>query len=147
MAAIFRQAAVAYSCEQMFALVSDVNAYDGFLPWCAESVVDAADGERVRATLHLKHKGLGVSFTTLNRNAPPHLIEMALAEGPFSRLDGKWSFTPLTGAGCKVELALNFDFSNRFYAGLFAPVFNRAASSLVDAFVERAHKVYDPPPL
>ncbi len=142
MAAVLRQAVVAYSCEQMYALVSDIGAYDSFLPWCSESVVDFDDGEQVRATLRLKHKGIGLSFTTLNRNTPPHSIEMALAEGPFKRLDGKWSFTPLDDEGCKVEFMLDFDFSNRAYAQLFKPTLNKMASSLVDVFVARAHKVY-----
>ncbi len=143
MAAISRQAMVAYSCDQMYALVSDVGAYDSFLPWCVKSVVEADDGERVRATLHLKHKGVGLSFTTLNRNAPPDSIEMALAEGPFERLNGKWSFIAIDDKNCKVVFELHFDFSNRVYASLFKPMFNQAVLSLVDAFVARAREIYE----
>ena len=139
---ISRQAVVAYSCEQMYALVSDVGSYDNFLPWCTGSVVDAADGGQVRATLHLEHKGVGLSFTTVNHNVPPHRIGMKLVEGPFRHLSGKWCFTPLDDAGCRVELELDFDFSSRVYAGLLRPVLDRVASSLVDTFVARAREVY-----
>ena len=142
MATVSRKAVVAYSCEQMYALVSDIAAYEGFLPWCAKSMVDSDDGERVCATLHLRHKGIELSFTTINRNNWPHSIDMTLAEGPFKRLEGEWSFTSLSDVGCKVEFDLSFDFSSRVYASLFKPVLSRAASSLVDAFVERARKVY-----
>ena len=142
MAVISRQAVVAYSCEQMYALVSDIAAYDSFLPWCAKSMVAADDGEQVRATLCLRYKGIDLSFTTLNRNTPPRSIDMTLFEGPFKHLGGRWLFTPLSDDGCKVEFELDFDFSSLVYASLFKPVLDRAMSSLLDAFIERAHKVY-----
>lgn len=142
MAAIFRRAKTAYSCDQMYALVSDVAAYENFLPWCDKSSIDGEDHGRVRATLHLKHKGLGLSLTTLNRNVPPSSIEMALAEGPFKHFKGKWTFAPLESGGCMVELEMDFDFSNRVYARLLKPVFDRVASSLVDAFIKRANEIH-----
>lgn len=142
MTTISRRATTAYSCEQMYALVSDVAAYREFLPWCDHSSVEGEDRGRVRATLHLKHKGMGLSLTTLNRNLPPGAIEMELAEGPFRHLRGKWTFAPLEGGGCTVGLEMDFDFSNRVYAGLLKPVFSRIASSLVDAFTQRAREVY-----
>ena len=142
MAAILRRATTAYSCDQMYALVSDVAAYQNFLPWCDGSSIEGEDRGRTRATLHLKHKGVGLSLTTLNRNVPPSSIEMELAAGPFKHLRGKWTFASLESGGCTVELRMDFDFSNRVYAGLLKPVFERAASSLVKAFTERAGEVY-----
>ena len=47
-----------YSAEQMFSLVSDVNKYSEFLPWCNRSVViknmfDSKGNEILIADLHL----------------------------------------------------------------------------------------------
>jgi ribosome-associated toxin RatA of RatAB toxin-antitoxin module len=70
---------------------------------------------------------------------------MHLVEGPFSRLDGDWKFTPLGGQGqraCKVELALCYGFDNTALAALVGPVFDKIAGSMVDAFVKRAEAVY-----
>ena len=142
MAEISREAVVGYSCEQMFALVSDIGAYADFLPWCERSVVDSDDGERVCATLHIKHKSVGMSLTTLNHSLPPHAIKVALVKGPFRHFEGRWSFVSLDRGGCRVGLMLDFDFSNRVYASLFKSVFHRASSSLVDVFVRRAQEVY-----
>jgi ribosome-associated toxin RatA of RatAB toxin-antitoxin module len=70
---------------------------------------------------------------------------MQLVNGPFSQLDGHWSFTPV-GQGqqraCKVELVLNYGFSNALLGKLVGPVFDKIAGSLVDAFVKRAEQVY-----
>ena len=126
----------------MFALVGDVGSYADFLPWCAESVVDSDSGEQVRATLRLGHGGISTSVTTLNRNLPPRSIEMTLVEGPFKRFEGKWSFASLGDAGSEVELELDFEFANRMYARLLGALLDRVLSSSLDAFVERARKVY-----
>jgi ribosome-associated toxin RatA of RatAB toxin-antitoxin module len=70
---------------------------------------------------------------------------MRLVNGPFSHLDGQWTFQPV-GEGsqraCKVELSLNYGFSNATLATLVGPVFDRIAGSMVDAFVKRAEQVY-----
>jgi ribosome-associated toxin RatA of RatAB toxin-antitoxin module len=70
---------------------------------------------------------------------------MQLVKGPFSKLDGLWRFSPVgdgSQRACKVELSLNYGFSNALLAGLVGPVFDRIAASLVDAFVQRADQVY-----
>jgi ribosome-associated toxin RatA of RatAB toxin-antitoxin module len=43
---------------------------------------------------------------------------------------------------CKVELTLNYGFSNAALAAIVGPVFDRIAASLVDAFVKRAERIY-----
>ena len=108
--------------------------------WCALAVAHTA--LTLDIALHLRHKGVGLRLTTLNRHAPPHSIEMELAEGPFKRLTGVWTFTPLTDDACKVGLEMDFAFSSPVHAGLLKPLFSRVTSALVDAFVARAKEVY-----
>jgi ribosome-associated toxin RatA of RatAB toxin-antitoxin module len=70
---------------------------------------------------------------------------MKLVEGPFSRLDGQWKFTPLGNAAqraCKVELELHYGFDNAALGALVGPVFDKIASSMVEAFVKRAEQVH-----
>ena len=43
---------------------------------------------------------------------------------------------------CRVELQLNYGFDNAALAAVVGPVFDRIAASMVDAFVQRAEKVY-----
>ena len=45
------------------------------------------------------------------------------------------------GAACKIELKLNYAFDSVF-GSLVGPLFDRIASTLVDAFVKRADQVY-----
>ena len=116
---IDRSALVHYTPQEMFALVSDVEAYPQFLPWCtgAEILSQAGDAS------HLP-------------------LMQAVLEGPFSQLHGRWRFDPLGEEGCKVSLFLEYDFSSRMVSLVVGPVFNKIANSLVDAFQKRAVEVY-----
>jgi ribosome-associated toxin RatA of RatAB toxin-antitoxin module len=53
-----------------------------------------------------------------------------------------WDFIPLgQEQACRVELKLSYSFDSVFGA-LVGPVFDKIASTLVDAFVKRAEEVY-----
>lgn len=132
-----------YSAEQMFALVEDIEAYPSFLPWCdSVDVQRDASHQTAIATLSLNFCGIRQSFTTHNTNAAPTSIKMRLVKGPFQKLDGQWIFTALDDKTCRVELHMSYEFSHFFMEKLIGPVFDIVTSSLVDAFCERARKVY-----
>ena len=70
------------------------------------------------------------------------MAHMALIDGPFSELKGRWEFVPLGADGCRISLHLQYDFSSRAVRLVTAPVFGQIANSLVDAFQKRAAQVY-----
>ncbi len=136
-----------YSAAEMFALVTDIASYPQFLPWCDQSAVLAQDPHGMTAKVGLSMAGLKQSFTTQNTHVEGRKVSLKLVDGPFSKLDGSWEFTPVGKNGeraCKVEFVLNYDFDNAALAALVGPVFDKVAGSLVDAFVKRACSVYDP---
>lgn len=142
MTRIQRSALVPYSPREMYDLVNDSRRYPEFLPWCTGARILADSPEERTASLDLSKGGISKSFTTINRLYPGERIEMRLKEGPFKTLSGLWRFTALGDAGCKVELDLQFEFSNKLVALAFGSIFSQIASSLVDAFQKRAVDVY-----
>jgi ribosome-associated toxin RatA of RatAB toxin-antitoxin module len=134
-----------YSPQEMYALVTDVAAYPKFLPWCDQARVIEEDAQGVTAEIGIAFSGIHQKFTTRNEHQAGQGVRMQLVNGPFSHLQGQWNFSPV-GAGdqraCKVELSLNYGFSNAILAKLIGPVFDKIAGSLVDAFVKRAEQVY-----
>lgn len=142
MKTINRNALVPYSAAEMFALVDDIDAYEDFLPWCAESKVLSRDEDLVRGAIRLSKGGIEKSFTTANRVQKDKMIEMRLEEGPFHHLEGFWRFDALDEQSCKISLLLEFEFSSKLLGLTIGPVFNQIANSMVDAFVKRATDVY-----
>ena len=134
-----------HSASEMYALVTTVESYPDFLPWCekAEVLARVEDGMTVR--LHLQYAGLRHAFTTRNTHQPDQSVVMALVDGPFSDLDGTWRFVPIGAAGsaaCRVEFDLRYAFSSRALETVLSPVFDRVANTFVDSFVQRAQQVY-----
>ena len=134
-----------YTAQEMFALVTDVEHYPEFLPWCDQTKVLERDENGMLAEIGIALAGIHQKFTTRNEHVPGRKVDLKLVSGPFSNLEGHWTFTPVGDAGeraCKVDLELKYGFQNMALAALVGPVFDRIAGSLVDAFVKRAEQVY-----
>jgi len=142
MALVEKSVLVLHSAQQMFDLVDGVELYPQFLPWCGGTDVKWRDETSTVATVMIDFHRIKQSFTTENTKQIPSLIEMKLQDGPFRHLDGSWRFIALNENACKVEFRLHYEFSSKLLESLVGPVFNHITSNFVDAFVERAEKVY-----
>lgn len=137
-----------YSPEEMFALVTQVSLYPQFLPWCDQAAILTEDASGMTAEVGIAFGGIHQKFVTHNIHvsAPSgHQVLMKLIKGPFSNLDGTWSFAPVgdgSQRACRVDLQLNYGFDSIALSALVGPVFDRIAGSMVDAFVKRAVQVY-----
>ena len=136
-----------YSAPEMHALVTAVEAYPSFLPWCARAEVLDQTRDGMTARLHLHYAGLRHAFTTRNQHRPDLSVLMQLVDGPFSDLEGHWRFVAIGAAGsaaCRVEFDLRYAFASRALETVLSPVFDRVANTFVDSFVTRAEQVYGP---
>jgi len=142
MAVVHKSVLLAYSAEQMFALVDRIEDYPKFLPWCGGAEIRQRDGDKVVATLRINYHGVKQAFTTENTNSFPTAIRMDLLEGPFKHLHGTWTFKPLRADACKVEFELHYEFSSRLLEQIIGPVFTMITGSFVDSFCKRAEAIY-----
>jgi len=141
MTTIQKSKIVPWSCEQMFHLVDAVELYAEFLPYCTQSTVHHRNEDEVQATLVINAAGMNKSFTTRNLLQKNKMIEIRLIDGPFSHLEGFWRFDPYP-TGCHLSFDLEFEFAGRMFSMLLGPVFEQVANKMVDAFCERAEKIY-----
>lgn len=139
-----------YTPHEMYEVVTAIDAYPTFLPWCERAEIVSVDAEGPTARLHLAYAGVRQAFTTRNVQVPDESVHITLVDGPFSTLDGTWSFKPLTvpdgqsAAACKIDFELRYAFANGMLDALISPVFDRIANTFVDSFVKRAETVYGP---
>jgi ribosome-associated toxin RatA of RatAB toxin-antitoxin module len=140
---IRRHALVRYTPDRMFDLVNDVEAYPTRFAWCAGARVLERDGDTsLTARLDLRFAGFTQSFTTYNTLERPRRLQLHLVDGPLRALDGDWTFTALGEDGCKIALALDFDYSGRLGGAALRLGFQGLASRMVDDFCSVAAKVY-----
>ncbi len=139
---ISRSALVPFSAAQMYQLVNDIHSYPKFLPGCASSRVINVSKNEMTAAVEIARAGINKSFTTRNILINNQSIKIQLVDGPFRRLLGAWSFTPLSPQACKVELHLDFEFTHRLSELTFGRVFKELAGSMLQAFTQRAQEIY-----
>lgn len=142
MPAINRHALVMYSAADMYKLINDVDSYPKFLPGCSNSKLISKTDDKMTASLLVSKGGVQKWFTTENTLEQNKKITMNLKDGPFKKLTGYWLLTPLSDEACKIELVLDYEFSNKLIEMAFGRIFDSLTNNMVSAFTNRAKEVY-----
>lgn len=137
-----------HSAEEMFVLVADVERYPEFVPLCrslkVRTRVPVGEGiEVLTANMTVAYKLLHESFisrVTLDR--PRLAIGVEYLEGPFSRLDNRWTFHPVADDACEVEFFISYTFRSRALGLVMGAVFEAAFRRFAEAFERRADAIY-----
>jgi coenzyme Q-binding protein COQ10 len=147
---------VKHSADDMFDLVADIERYPEFVPLCRAMRVmrraQVADREVVVAEMTVAYKLIRETFTsrvTLDRAKRTIVVEYL--DGPFSRMENRWSFRP-SGAGeeagaqaaCEVEFFISYEFRSRTLGMLMGAMFDSAFRRFASAFESRADAVFGP---
>lgn len=140
------QRRVAFTPEEMYAVVADVERYPEFLPLCErlEVVSRTSEGERsvLVARMTIGYKAFSETLTTrvtLDPAAATILVEHL--DGPMSHLENRWSF-PAAPDGCDVDFAIAYEFRSPMLALLMGAAFDKAMHKYSEAFEDRARAVH-----
>ena len=80
------------------------------------------------------------SRVTLDR--PKLTILVEYLQGPFSRMQNRWSFRPTGEESCDVEFFIDYEFKSRMLGALMGSMFDVAFRRFASAFEARADQVY-----
>jgi coenzyme Q-binding protein COQ10 len=147
---------VRHSADDMFDLVADIERYPEFVPLCRAMRVirrtHLPDREIVVAEMQVAYKLIREQFTsraTLIRHE--HTILVDYLDGPFQRMENRWTFRPLEGqdgdrhgGACEVEFFISYEFRSRALSLLMGAVFDTAFRRFASAFETRADAVFGP---
>ena len=138
---------VAHSADDMFKLVADVESYPKFLPLCEALKLkrrETRGGKEVLiATMAVGYKLIRESFTTeVILDSEARSIVVHYLDGPFSYLENRWSFRPLTSKACEIDFYIAYSFRSRLLERLMGGLFDKAVRRYTTAFEERADAIY-----
>jgi ribosome-associated toxin RatA of RatAB toxin-antitoxin module len=142
MTRVQKNALVRFPAHLMFEIVDDVVSYPQFLPWCSASRILRRSGDVIDAELVISKAGFNQSFATRNTVLAPQEIRITLLNGPFSHLEGVWTFTPLRADASKIALDLEFEMSGKLANLAFGALFGQICDTMVGAFHERAKALH-----
>lgn len=139
---------VPHSASDMFDLVADVAKYPQFVPMCADmrvrSRTDKGEGTAVIvATMTVAYKVIRQSYTSRVTLDKPNLeILVEYLDGPFRRMQNRWTFRPKGDAASEVEFFIDYEFRSRTLAMLMGALFDTVFRRMATAFEKRADEIY-----
>jgi coenzyme Q-binding protein COQ10 len=139
---------VRHSAADMFDLVADVENYPQFVPLCRSLEVRkrTEDGEGrdiIVADMTIAYKLIRENFTSrVTIDRPKLQILVEYLEGPFQKMNNRWSFRPEDEHACEVEFFISYEFRSRTLGMLMGTVFDAAFRRFATAFERRADEVY-----
>ena len=142
---------VHHSADDMFALVADVRAYPEFVPLCQKLTVRGEaplDGARsvIVADMTVAYKFIKETFTSrVELDPKARTILVTYLDGPFKRMENRWTFEPVAADRCVVTFFIDYEFRSRALASLMGAMFDRAFRKFSTAFEARADALYGTP--
>src|ERR1700684_1066807 len=139
---------VRHGAAEMFDLVADVEHYPEFVPLCQSLKVRKRTQEGgkdvIIADMTVAYKLLRETFTsrvTLDRPKLEILVEYL--EGPFERMNNRWSFRATGEHSSEIEFFIAYEFRSRTLGLLMGGIFDAAFRRFAAVFERRADQVYD----
>ena len=131
-----------YTPEKLYNLVSDVEKYPDFLPWCIALRVRSREVKMINADMIIGFKFFREKFTTHVTLNPPRRIDVEYLDGPFKYLNNHWIFKPIDDGACEIDFYVDFEFKSILLQKSIGAVFNESVQKMINAFEARAHHIY-----
>lgn len=135
--------------QQMYAVVSDVENYKSFVPYCKKSKVFQKDGKTAKGEIQVGFPPLHESYTSNLTFSEPHLVKSECFDGRlFNYLLNHWGFTPGVKDvpnSCVVDFRVEFEFKSALHSNLSHIFFDLIVEQMESAFVTEAKRRYGKP--
>ncbi|MGN6459784.1 MAG: type II toxin-antitoxin system RatA family toxin [Pseudolabrys sp.] len=139
---------VRHAASDMFDLVADVEKYPQFVPLCSALVVrsrtEKSEGvSTIIADMTVAYKLIRETFRSrVTLDKPKLQILVEYLDGPFSKMQNRWTFKPTGDNACAVEFFIDYEFKSRMLGMLMGAMFDTAFRRFAEAFEKRADVVY-----
>lgn len=139
---------VRHAAADMFDLVADVERYPEFVPLCRslkvrKRIPEPEGVEILVADMTIAYKFVHEAFTSrITLDRPNLQILVEYLEGPFSRLENRWSFHATGERTCEVEFFISYEFKSRTLGLLMGTMFDAVFRRMAAAFERRADVIY-----
>lgn len=131
---------VGYTMEQMYEVVSDVENYYKFVPWCKQSIVLEKKPDYLKADLIVGFPPINESYTSNVTLVKPYMVRAECKDGKlFHHLLTLWRFSPglkREQQSCVVDFQITFEFRSAFHSHLSNLFFDQVARQMEGAFIQ-----------
>tara|TARA_B100001250_G_scaffold320895_1_gene283842 strand:- start:1465 stop:1884 length:420 start_codon:yes stop_codon:yes gene_type:complete len=123
--------------QEVFKVLSDVEQYHTFIPYCIESKITEEQNDYSLVTLNIEFFGIQTSFTTKNVVKNNKSIEMDLIEGPFEKFKSSWRLEEVDHQTTSLSFEMNYQMRNKILEMAFKKNLKTVSESIIKAFKSR----------
>ncbi|KAF7656969.1 hypothetical protein LDENG_00033490 [Lucifuga dentata] len=135
-----------FTPEQVYSVVSSVDQYQRFVPWCKKSRIIKRRNSNFLAELEIGFPPIMERYTSEVTIIPNHQVRAVCTDGSlFSHLETTWRFAPGDKDrpdSCKVDFYVSFEFKSLLHSQLASVFFEEVVKQMVSAFDSRAAALY-----
>jgi len=131
----------------MFDVVSAVEHYHDFVPWCVASrVLKKREGEYLEAELEVGFQVFVERYVSKVTLTPPTEVRTTTAASTlFHHLESIWEIKPgPTPSSCWLSFEVDFAFRSPLYKQVATIFFDEVVQHMMSAFEGRCHHLYGP---
>ncbi|CAG8501981.1 4814_t:CDS:2 [Dentiscutata heterogama] len=145
---------VGYTQKQLYDVVSNIDDYHLFIPFCTNSEVLKSQyidrrTKILTAALGVGFQGFSETYVSEVTCERPYFVQaIASSDALFKHLVTTWRFTPheeFPSTHCNLDFCLEFEFASSIHAQVANVFFDQVNELIVTAFEERCNQVYGPP--
>ena len=137
---IYKEEDINIDIETIFNLINDINSYPNYLPWCTKTEVTEKSDYSIIGKIFISKSFINWNFSTKNIIKKNESISLELVDGPFERLNGKWSFSMIDEFNTRVSLEINYKFKSSLIELSIEPIFTSIMNSILKSFIQEAFK-------
>ena len=123
--------------NEVFYLLSDIEQYQNFLPFCKSSEIIEIKNDYIIAKLTVDFFGIKNSFVTKNIYKRNESIIMEMQDGPFKSFLAVWKFENITDQSTRLSFKMDYELSNPLLEFAFKKNLNSVSNLIVNAFKEK----------
>ena len=132
--------------KNLIDMVLDIEKYPDFVPWCLEGKIhekkESEEFIEIKADLKVGKKFINETYSSLVLySKKKDLITVTNIAGPLKYLKNEWKFKEINN-NTQLEFNIDFELKNSFLNMIMKNYFNFGLNKIVDAFEERAIKLF-----
>uniref|UniRef100_A0A7S3VQJ8 Coenzyme Q-binding protein COQ10 START domain-containing protein n=1 Tax=Dunaliella tertiolecta TaxID=3047 RepID=A0A7S3VQJ8_DUNTE len=139
---------IGWTPEQVYNVVSDVDNYNKFVPWCIGSRVlrRNKDGTHLDAELEVGFQLLREKYISKVTLIPQRAVTSTVQNSAlFHRLDSTWGMDPgMVPKSCWISFQVEFAFQRATYNHVVSLFFSEVTRRMMSAFEGRCEELYGP---